>query len=232
MSRLISKQTSAHHGEKYVCDYCLNYFGSQKVLDKHKESCSKHEDVNTIFPKPGENADTESILSNIDEMHGKTKLHQRRHVMSTFCTYVVSRVEGFSMDPVTYVMKGERDEVDKIIMEKLEETTKKVYETFKTPVPMIFDEDARKFHESLTVCFACGEKLDRDKVRDHCHYTGKYQGALHSECNLRLKRTRTIPVFFHKNFGIRLTPFVKRLADTVGEVRCIPKNEEKYISFN
>ena len=76
------------------------------------------------------------------------------------------------MDPGTYVTKDERDEVDKIFMEKLEETTKKIYEIFKNPIPMIYDEDARKLHESLTVCFACGDKLGRDKVRDHCHYTG------------------------------------------------------------
>ena len=25
------------------------------------------------------------------------------------------------------------------------------------------------------------------KVRDHCHYTGKYRGAAHNICNLRYK---------------------------------------------
>ena len=117
MSRLIPKQTSAHHGEKYVCDYCLNYVGSQKVLDKHTESCSKREAVNTVLPKPGENilkfkniqncvecpikiyADTESFLTTIDETRGETKLYQR-HVMSTFCLYVVSRVKEFLWIPL------------------------------------------------------------------------------------------------------------------------------------
>ena len=210
MSRLISKQVNNHHGrEIYVCDYCLNHFGRQDFLDKHTESCSKHEAVNTILPEPGKNilkfrniqncvecpikiyTDSESFLPPINETRGETKLYQR-HVMSAFCLYVVSRVEGFSMDPVTYVMKDECDEVDKIFVEKLEDTTKNIYETFKTPVPMIFDDDARKLRQSLTVCFACGDELGSDKVRDHCHYTGKYRGALHSKCNLRLKRTRTI----------------------------------------
>ena len=35
------------------------------------------------------------------------------------------------------------------------------------------------------------------KVRDHCHYTGKYRGAAHSICNLRYKIPREIPVVFH-----------------------------------
>ena len=70
------------------------------------------------------------------------------------------------------------------------------------------------------------------KVRDHCHYTGKYRGALHSKCNLRLKRTRTIPVFFHNLTGYDCHLFVKRLADSPGNADCTPRNEEKYITFS
>ena len=70
------------------------------------------------------------------------------------------------------------------------------------------------------------------KVCDHCHYTGKYRGALHSKCNLRLKRTRTIPVFFHNLTGYDCHFFVKGLADSPGDVNCIPRNEEKYVTFN
>ena len=36
-----------------------------------------------------------------------------------------------------------------------------------------------------------------DKVRDHCHYTGKFRGAAHSIYNLRYKTPKDIPVIFH-----------------------------------
>ena len=36
-----------------------------------------------------------------------------------------------------------------------------------------------------------------NKVRDHCHYTGKYIGTAHNDCNLRYKTPKGIPVVFH-----------------------------------
>ena len=252
MPGLISRQIKSHNKNRgiFVCDYCLNHFGTQKLLDKHEESCSKYKAVKTEYPKPGENIlmfkndqnclecpikfyfDTESILKPIDEMCGKTRLNQR-HVMSAFCLYPVFRIEGFSMDPITYVAKDEHDEVDRILVERMVETAKKVYEKFIVPIKMIFDENARKLHESATVCYACKKKFNGDKVRDHCHFTGKYRGPLHSKCNLKLgRRSMIIPVFAHNNSGYDSHMFVKRLADMEGEVDCIADNEKKYITFS
>ena len=216
MSRLVSSQLSNKKSKKYVCDFCLNSFGTEDLLSKHDEYCSKHDAVNTVLPEPGENilkfknfqnqtmypikivADFESRLETTDVTHGKTKLFQK-HTPSAFCFYVVSRVEGFEMDPVTYVKQGDED-VSEVFARKLEETTRQIYEQFKESVPMIFDDTARKLHDSQNECYACGKPFgekELKKVRDHCHFTGKYRGALHSKCNLRLRRSKTIPVFFH-----------------------------------
>ena len=35
------------------------------------------------------------------------------------------------------------------------------------------------------------------KIRDHCHYTGKYEGATHDIFNLRYKTPKEILVVFH-----------------------------------
>ena len=56
--------------------------------------------------------------------------------------------------------------------------------------------------------------------------------AIIAKCNLRLKKSLTIPVFFHNLTGYDCHLFVKRLADSQGDVNCIPRNEEKYITFN
>ena len=50
------------------------------------------------------------------------------------------------------------------------------------------------------------------KVRDHCHYTGKYRGAAYNISNLRYKIPKEIPIVFHN-----------------GSKR---ENTEKYITFS
>ena len=35
------------------------------------------------------------------------------------------------------------------------------------------------------------------KVRDYCHFTGKYRDAAHSTCNLRFNVPNEIPIVFH-----------------------------------
>ena len=49
------------------------------------------------------------------------------------------------------------------------------------------------------VCLICDKLFDvgNDKVRSHCHITGKNRGAAHWSCNINLKLTKNIPLIFH-----------------------------------
>ena len=70
------------------------------------------------------------------------------------------------------------------------------------------------------------------KVRDHCHYTGKYRGAAHVSCNLRYKIPNYIPVVFHSLAGYDAHLFIKELVEHTTKFRVIAKNTENYISFS
>ena len=50
------------------------------------------------------------------------------------------------------------------------------------------------------------------KVRDHCHYTGKYRGSGHSICNLKYSVPKKILIVFHNgsNYDYHFT--IKELA--------------------
>ena len=59
----------------------------------------------------------------------------------------------------------------------------------------------KRSYEKQKVYYICEKEFSTDKkynkVRDHCHYTGKYRGAAHSICNLRYRIPKEIPVMFH-----------------------------------
>ena len=83
-------------------------------------------------------------------------------------------------------------------------------------------------------CHICFKKFSpKDgKVRDHCHYTGKYRGTAHSSCNLRYRIPDYIPVVFHNLAGYDAHLFIKELAKHTSKIGVIAKNTENYISFS
>ena len=72
----------------------------------------------------------------------------------------------------------------------------------------------------------------RKKVKDHCHYTGKFRGAAHSICNLRYKVPNNIPIIIH-NASYDTHFIINQLAQKFkGELDYIGENMEKYITFS
>ena len=63
-------------------------------------------------------------------------------------------------------------------------------------------EEENLFQKSNN-CWICKKfsNNDEEKVRDHCHVTGKFRGAAHESCNLNLKLTEKAPVIFHNLRG-------------------------------
>ena len=60
------------------------------------------------------------------------------------------------------------------------------------------DEEEHLFQQSNS-CWICKKLIDNDeeKVRDHCHITGKFRGAAHWNCNINFQVTKKVPVIFH-----------------------------------
>ena len=92
-------------------------------------------------------------------------------------------------------------------------------------------------HDNAEYCHICkkvfGTKKNQVKGRDHDTYTGKYRGPAHLICNLRYSTQIDIPVFFHNStnydFNLIITELGKEFRS---EMRCIPLNTNKYMSFS
>ena len=104
---------------------------------------------------------------------------------------------------------------------------------------MIFTKESEKEFEKAKNFRICGLSLKNtdgvvDKVRDHCHFTGKYRGAAHKLCNLQFKKpiAKFTPVIFHNLTNYDCHLFINNLGKRDGVIKCIPNNKEKYITFS
>ena len=91
-----------------------------------------------------------------------------------------------------------------------------------------------KSYENQKRCYIWKTRLTKDnkKVRDHCHFIGKYRGAAHNKCNMNYKITKDIPVIFHSSSTYAYHLMIKELVkEFEGEFECLGENTEKYIIF-
>ena len=221
-SRLLSKQISAHKEGTHICFRCLNPFWSHKSLEKHLESCRNHEAVKINMPEKGTMlrfkhhersekvsfiiyADTEALIK---EMHNcdpnpqnsYTKKYQKHKPISF--SYYIKRFNDNVYEPKLRKYTGE-DAMEKFV-EWIEEDVKEIANI--PDVEMIFGPDELNQFNSATKCWICKGEFDdtadekgykkNEKVKDHCHYTGRFRGAAHNSCNLKYKKPKFIPVVF------------------------------------
>ena len=257
-SRLLSKQVSAHKEGTHICFRCLNPFWSHKSLEKHQEYCRNHEAVKINMPEKGTilrfkhherseklpfiiYADTEALIKEMQNcdpnpQNSYTKKYQKHEPIS-FSYYIKS------FDDNVYKSKlrkytGE-DAMEKFV-EWIEDDVKDIANIQDVEMMKLSPNELKQFDEA-TKCWICNEEFDdtvdekgykkNEKVKDHCHYTGRFRGAAHNSCNLNYKKPKFIPVVFHNLSGYDSHLFIKNLGFTDGTIDCIPNNEEKYISF-
>ena len=156
----------------------------------------------------------------------------QKHEPSGFRFYVKGIVDK-KIEPIIYTKTSEDEDISKVFVEKLTEVTKGIYNDFYLrPKPLRLTNTEQKSFEEAKTCHICNCELKKDKVRDHCHFTGQYRGAAHNKCNLMCKKPKVLPVIFHNLQGCDAHLFIKQLARLEGKLDCIPSTEEKYILFS
>ena len=251
LSRLLSSQVSKHKEKHYFCLRCLNPFNTQKALDKHEEYCSNHEAVKINMPEKGTMlkfknyhrgekvpfiiyADFESCIKSIhtcdlNPENSYTKQYQKHEPISFY--YYIKCFDSEVHLPVkerSYTGKN----AERVFFKYLEEDIKMIANIQKKEI--IFGEKEKERYNEETRCWICKGEFDEneEKVKDHCHYTGRYRGAAHNECNLNYRKPDFTPVVLHNLSGYDSHLFIKNLGFSEGNIDCIPNNEEKYISFS
>ncbi|KAJ8949419.1 hypothetical protein NQ318_007519 [Aromia moschata] len=122
-----------------------------------------------------------------------------------------------------------------VFVNKIENDLTRIYENYLKPIiPM--EHLTREKEYDLNRAEACGicEKPfleGEQRVKDHCHLTGKIRFHAHSTCNLNYKIPNFIPIIFHNMSGYDCHMFIKELFSDKKNADVIAQSKEKYISF-
>ena len=254
LSALLSSQVNKHDHKLYFCLNCLNGYDDPEKLEKHKEYCSEEESIKINMPSPDTYikfknflyserapfaiyADFESIVKPLEtcepDPNKSYTLKYQKHEPVSFVYYIKSFNENVYKSKLrSYVKENEEDpDTIDVFINWLEEDVKIISELGNEK--MIITKEEEEEFKQASDCWICHKKLNlEDRVRDHCHYTGRYRGAAHNICNLKYSKPNNISVFFHNLTGYDSHLFIKKLNATTGAIDCIPNNEEKYISFS
>ena len=254
LSRLLSSQMSKHDHTNSFCVNCLNHFPNEEKLKIHEEYCLKNQAIKIEMPEKGSlvtfihhkrsmkvpfvvYADFEAFTEEISTCEPNQKFYftqkYQRHQPSGFCYKIVCFDERYNQKPVLFRAKSEDEDINAIFVEMLEQDIKRIKKKFEFSKKMIFTFKDKDYFEKAKICWICQKEFgESKKVRDQCHFTGKYRGAAHNKCNLQFKKPKFTPVIFHNLSGYDADLFVKNLGKCEGDIKCIPNNEEKYISFS
>ena len=179
-------------------------------------------------------ADTESLTKQIQSCEADPEKSYAKkypkHELISF-SYYIKCFYDMVYEPVMRSYTG--PDASKIFVEMLEKGIKIIANI--PEVDMIFGKEEAERFKKETKCWICKQDFNNDKdvkVRDHCHFTGRYRGAAHNSCNLKYrKKPDFTPIAFHNLAGYDSHLFIKELGFSEGNINCIPNNEEKYISF-
>ena len=236
------------HDCKYVCRKCLKSYTTQNMLIKHKNLCgekqklktspnshiywNKYFQKNKLYFRLYADFEADNKKENTDIGDKTTNIYKQEPVCNGY--YIKSELEdvlksGYYKSPLGH--ENVNWFVDELI--KLENKMNLWFKNTKKDI-IITEEDNQDF-ENDNICRYCEKYIETDKVRDHCHLTGKYRGPAHSDCNLKVKRkdSNFITIGLHNFSNYDCHMFFKQLVDRKKDnvkFKIIPKTDEKYIS--
>ena len=238
------------HNKSFVCTRCLNCHTCEKALIKHKEKCGgdnictirtsneshlywkKHFHRNPLYFRTIADFEANNEKDGSKIGNKTTNIYKQKPVLNGY--YIISELEdvlksGYYESPLGY------DNVDWFVKEVIKLENKMAFYFKNTEKDIIMTQEDEKYCKNNNICRFCEKEILSDKIRDHCHLTGKYRGPSHNVCNINVKQkdSNFIPFAFHNFSNYDCHMFFKKLVDFKKDkvkFEVIPKTNEEYIS--
>ena len=141
-----------------------------------------------------------------------TNIYKQNPVLNGY--YILSELEdvlesGYYESPLGY------NNVDWFVKVVVKLENKMAFYFKNTKKDIIMTQKDKEDFGNKNICRFCEKETTSEKVRDHCHLTGKYKGPAHNVCNINVeqKDSKFIPFAFHKFSNYDCYMFFKRLVD-------------------
>ena len=214
--------------------YCLLINGGQNV--KLEKGFIEFKNFNRQIPVPFKiYVDFECLLKSCDvgvnnDCFTYTKKYPD-HIPCSFAYKLVCVDDKFSKDVVLYKGKNAVFKLIQCIFKEHEYCRNVMKKHFNKNLVMT-DEQNEEFKNS-NICWICGKLIEfNDKVRDHCHITGKYRGCALENLTKILKLVKKVPVIFHNLKCYDSHLIFKELNKFNRKISVIPNGLEKRMSFS
>ena len=211
LSGLLRGITSNHAGDFY-CLNCFCAYSTKNKFEAHKKICENHDYCHLEMPKYNQReksiklpfvvyADLECLLEKISTSQNNpnesSTTEINKHTSSCYSLFTHCSFDK-TKNKLDYY-RG-KDCMKKFCKDLREDATKIINYEKKKVIQLTIKEKTN--YNEQEICYICKKEFDGSdkknyKVRDHCHYTGKYRGAAHNIRNLRYKIPKEIPVVFH-----------------------------------
>ena len=181
-------------------EVCLSFNGVQSV--RLEKGINEFKNYFKQIPVPFKiYADFECNLKTVESYDGSYSKTCQDHVSYSFAFKLFCGDDKFNKTIVVFRGKNVAYEFIKAIVKEFEYCKRVMKKHFNKNLIMS-EEEVEQFRSSKT-CWICEKLIDNDdeKVRDHCHITGKFRGAAPWSCNISLQLTKKVLVIFHNLRG-------------------------------
>ena len=248
------KGITSTHEKDFYCLNCFHSYNTKNKLESHKKIGENHDYCHAEMPTKDDNiikyihveksmkasfiiyADLECLLektsSCINNRNESSTTKINKHTPSGYSIFTSCSFDE-SKNKLNYY-RGK--DCMKTFCKDLKEHATRILNYEKKKIIPLTKEEKINYNDQK-ICYICKKEFDKSdkkhhKVRDHCHYTGKYRGAAHNICNLRYKVPKEIPVVFHNCSTYDYHFIIKELVkEFEGNFDCLSENTEKYITF-
>ena len=209
-NRLIYSKTKDQH-KKYHCMSCLQSFTKEEVLNQHKKQYLLINGCQAVNYESGTikfanydkqipilfkiHADTACSLKRTNSYEGEHAIKYQEHTPNSIGAKLVCIDDKFNLSSVIFKGKNFINKFITWVLDK-QKWTKQITEQHFNEKLIMTNED-EEIYENSQIFWICKQELYTDKVRDHCHVTGKFRDASHSKCNINLRLPKKLPIIFH-----------------------------------